>query len=102
MERSSNHAPIVGCVKSGISSGGITLTPVEPGSSCDLFTPDLWRIEFPRSVDMDAQPTPPPVTLSFEAWCQSRTKRSIVDPIYNRSFLLTPVCFHEPEVLAYP
>jgi len=33
MERSLNHALIVGYVKSGISCGGITLTLAEPGSS---------------------------------------------------------------------
>jgi hypothetical protein len=42
------------------------------------------------SIDMVAQPAPLLITFRFEAWCQSLTKGSIVDPIYDRSFLFTP------------
>jgi hypothetical protein len=51
---------------------------------------------------MATQPTSPPVTFCFDAWCQSGSKISIIDPIYDRRFKSAPVFFHVLLFLMYP
>ena len=47
-----------------------------------------------KSYTFYAQPASPPIASVFEAWYQSRTKRSMVNPIYDRSFLCA-LRFHD-------
>jgi len=58
MERSPNRAPLVGYVKSGISSRGVIFTLAETGSSWSLSAKDLWLVRFSSFVDLDALSTP--------------------------------------------
>jgi hypothetical protein len=63
------------------------------GESISLSFEDLWPIELSCCVDRDAQSAPPLVAFSFDARCQSRVF-TIIDPVYDRSFLSAPVSFH--------
>jgi len=63
---------------------------------------DLGLVGFPGCVDMDTQPASPAVTICFDAGCQSRTERSIIDPVYDRSFNRAPGSFHDLLLLVYP
>jgi hypothetical protein len=65
--------------------------------SCDLFAEDLGVVVVSRSADITAQPAPVPIASGFEAWCQSLTKVSVVDPIYDRSFHSTPARLHDAD-----